>query len=91
MAATPIRTCMSCGQRAPQSALLRIQSDPQGRLAVVDKARRGRSGYLHPTRACIDGLPKARGIRRSLRRGIDRCERERLAEAVADLSLEKTE
>jgi predicted RNA-binding protein YlxR (DUF448 family) len=40
----------------------------------------GRSAYVHPNTACIDGLRKSKRAGKSLRRTLDRDARERLIE-----------
>ena len=49
----PVRTCVGCRQRAPQSELLRVGL--VGGQAVADPRRRlpGRGTYVHPVRACV--------------------------------------
>jgi predicted RNA-binding protein YlxR (DUF448 family) len=83
------RTCVGCGQRAPQTHLLRIVADPQGSL-VPDPAHRapGRGGYLHRDPACWEGFAKRKGPVRSLRRTASRTERQDLvARLRADSAL----
>ena len=56
----PVRTCVGCRERAPQSALLRVVLT--GGQLVADRRRRlpGRGGYVHPAAECV-GRAKARG------------------------------
>jgi len=83
VSAAPIRTCVGCGQRAPQSLLVRIVA--RGESLRPDPARRlpGRGGYLHPSPACWAGFVRRRGPVRSLRLTPPRAERERLVAALA--------
>jgi predicted RNA-binding protein YlxR (DUF448 family) len=82
---TPIRTCMGCGRRDAQAALLRIVCDDAGNLAVVTHPRHsGRSGYLHSSADCCQRFTARKGPVRSLRRQIDRAARSRF---VAGLEL----
>jgi predicted RNA-binding protein YlxR (DUF448 family) len=72
-----LRTCVSCRRVTPQQELLRVQVTEQG-LQHVLKAGHGRSAYVHPERACIDGLAErgvAKGMRRSLRCDTDLVDR----------------
>ncbi|HYB97750.1 MAG TPA: YlxR family protein [Candidatus Limnocylindrales bacterium] len=63
----PVRTCVGCGGRDAQHSLLRVQLDERGQAVIVDRARTGRSAYVHPAAACAAALPKSRGLTRSLR------------------------
>lgn len=67
VAHTPVRTCVGCGTRAPQAALLRFLSAPDGRLTLVLRgAARGRTGYLHPQLGCWERFASRGGRLRSL-------------------------
>lgn len=82
---TPIRTCMGCGGRDAQAALVRIACGPQGELAVVSgRQHQGRSGYLHPDPECYNRFAARKGPLRSLRRTVDKTAR---AAFVAELRL----
>jgi predicted RNA-binding protein YlxR (DUF448 family) len=78
----PIRTCVGCIGRAPQSGLVRFVGAGEG--LRLDRARRepGRGAYLHPDPGCWDRFVRARGPIRSLRRSVDRRERERLVASL---------
>ncbi len=78
MKATPIRTCIGCGARAAQAALVRVAATPSG--LVLDRARRvpGRGGYLHVDPACWTAFVRRRGPVRSLRMTPPVADRERL-------------
>lgn len=79
----PIRTCMGCGAREPQSALLRIVLDPTAGLRVDAQRRaRGRGGYLHPLPECWTRFSRRKGPLRSLRASVDRAAREALLTAL---------
>jgi len=82
VSAAPVRTCVGCGQRAPQSALLRIVAGREG--LRPDPARRlpGRGGYLHTDPACWARFVQRRGPVRSLRLTPARAVRERLVAAL---------
>ena len=72
----PVRTCMGCGQRAPQATLLRVTVGPDGTLGVVGRAPRcGRSGYLHRRADCWHHFAARKGPIRSLRCSIDKTTR----------------
>jgi uncharacterized protein len=81
--ASPIRTCVGCGVRAPQAALVRMALTPAG--LSVDRARRlpGRGGYLHRDAACWAAFVRRRGPVRSLRATPTVAERERLVRLLS--------
>ena len=56
--AGPIRTCMGCGRREKKGQLLRLTATPQGRL--IPARSRGRGGYLHASRECVNAFVNAR-------------------------------
>ncbi len=74
----PERTCVGCGDRAPQGSLLRIQATAPGELAVVERPGPGRSAYLHRSPECLDGFVKSKGLFRSLRLNFGADERRHL-------------
>ena len=63
----PVRTCVGCGGRAPQRALLRFAGGPAG--LHLDGRRRapGRGAYLHASPECWRAFTRRRGPVRSLR------------------------
>jgi hypothetical protein len=62
----PIRTCVGCGGKAAQRALVRLKAEA-GRV-VFDRARTGgRGAWLHPAPACLEGALKRRAFPRVLR------------------------
>ena len=62
----PVRTCVGCGQKAGQPALVRLRA-AEGAV-VVDRARSGgRGAWLHPAAACLDRAVKRRALPRALR------------------------
>ncbi|MFT0761718.1 YlxR family protein [Actinomyces sp. F1_1611] len=67
MSHTPTRTCVGCGEKAPQSELLRlVRQDGQ---IILDPVRRlgGRGAWVHPRAACVRlGLTPGR-VARSFR------------------------
>jgi len=72
----PVRTCMGCGQRAPQSTLLRLTVAPDGSLVVVARTPPcGRCGYLHRRPDCWHHFAARKGPIRSLRRSVDKTTR----------------
>jgi uncharacterized protein len=79
---TPIRSCVGCGDRAPQATLIRVT---YGEDALRRDGRRrtaGRGAYLHERPACWDAFIARRGPVRSLRSAIPRAVRVRLVEQL---------
>lgn len=69
----PIRSCMGCGERAPQAELLCVTTSPAGALQLVEQRRRtGRTGYLHDRLGCWERFAARKGPLRSLRRNVDK-------------------
>jgi len=73
----PVRTCVGCGGRAPQRALLRFAGGPAG--LRLDRRRRapGRGAYLHASPECWLAFTRRRGPVRSL--GVNLAPAERAA------------
>jgi len=61
----PERTCAGCGQRRPQSQLVRLSVDAAGALRVGGRDARGT--YLCPLAACVERAVRTRAIPRRLR------------------------
>jgi uncharacterized protein len=65
-AGEPVRTCIGCGQRAGQRALVRLRAE--GDCVVVDRAMTGgRGAWLHPAEACLSRAVRRRAFARALR------------------------
>jgi uncharacterized protein len=69
--ARPVRTCVGCGQRDAQAALVRLRLDAAGRLEVAGGAGGGRGAYVHARPECVAALAKTRLLKRSLHRDVD--------------------
>lgn len=54
----PIRTCLGCGRQEKKGRLLRMTVTAEGR--IVPDRRRGRGGYLHSSRECVNAFVNAR-------------------------------
>lgn len=67
MAATPVRTCIGCRERAPQASLLRVAA--QDGRPTADPRRRipGRGGYVHPVSSCVRRATQTGSFARALR------------------------
>lgn len=66
----PVRTCVGCGRRDAQSALVPLTLT--GDSVEVELARghaRGRGAHVHPRGRCLDDAAR-RGLARSLRRAV---------------------
>ena len=68
MTASPERTCVGCGRKAPQSDLLRFGS-VDGRL-TVGRTLPGRGAYTCRRLVCFERAIAARGFNRVLRRTV---------------------
>jgi predicted RNA-binding protein YlxR (DUF448 family) len=66
----PVRTCVGCGRKAPQSELLRF-SAPGGTLAPdPDRRLPGRGAYTCRSEACFERARARRAFARVLRRAV---------------------
>jgi len=63
----PVRTCVGCGARAPQRALLRFATGPTGLRLDGRRRAPGRGAYLHASPECWRTFTRRRGPVRSLR------------------------
>ena len=80
---SPMRSCVGCGERAPQGELLCLSISPDGTLRRVDRRRRmGRTGYLHDRLACWERFAARKGPVRALRRSVDKSTRMALLQAL---------
>jgi predicted RNA-binding protein YlxR (DUF448 family) len=78
----PVRTCVGCGARSPQVALIRFAVS--GNALALDPRRRlgGRGAWLHRDAACWGEFVQRRGAVRSLRANPSRAAREALRQAL---------
>lgn len=65
----PIRSCIGCGRRAPQSSLQRFAAD-EGRL-IEGTGRPGRGAYTCPRLACFERATTKRAFNRALRQTVE--------------------
>ena len=65
----PIRSCIGCGRRAPQSELQRFAA-AAGRL-VEGHGRPGRGAYTCRRLACFERATAKRGFNRALRQTVE--------------------
>ena len=68
MTPEPIRSCVGCGRKAPQSQLLRFVSE-DGRL-VPGAGKQGRGAYTCRRLACFERAVARRAFNRTLRRTV---------------------
>jgi uncharacterized protein len=66
--AEPIRSCVGCGRKAPQSELLRFVAD-DGRL-VPGAGKPGRGAYTCRRLPCFERAVARRAFNRTLRRTV---------------------
>ena len=66
----PERTCVGCGQKAPQHELVRFVA-PDGTLRLDPERRSpGRGAYVHARLSCFERAAARRAFSRSLRRTV---------------------
>jgi predicted RNA-binding protein YlxR (DUF448 family) len=66
----PVRTCVGCGRKAPQRALVRFVA-PTGVLALdPDRRAHGRGVYTCRRTACFERAAARRAFSRALRRTV---------------------
>jgi len=63
----PTRTCVGCGTRDAQSAMIRLRRAPAGAVVADPGLRDGRSAYVHASGECVRGLVRSKGLGKSLR------------------------
>ena len=66
--AAPVRTCVGCGRKAPQSELLRFAL--RGEQLVQDPTAPGRGAYTCRRLACFERAAARRAFARTLRRNV---------------------
>ncbi len=64
----PIRSCVGCGRKAPQSELLRFVAK-DGRL-VAGRSEPGRGAYTCPRLSCFERALSRRAFNRTLKRNV---------------------
>ena len=74
----PVRSCIGCGQRGPQDALVRLTWRDETLRRDGSRRGAGRGGYLHERPACWDAFVVRRGPVRSFRAAVPRATREAL-------------
>lgn len=68
--ASPIRTCVGCGRKAPQAELVRYVA-PEGELRRDASGREpGRGAYACPRPSCFERAVARRAFSRALRRTV---------------------
>ena len=78
----PTRTCVGCGRRDRQSAMLRLRADAEGHIAAATTVRTGRSAYVHAAADCVRGVARSKVLAKSLRRTIAKETRTALAASL---------
>lgn len=63
----PTRTCVGCGARDAQDAMLRLRRAVGGFVVASAPGGHGRSAYVHAGSMCIRGIARSKGVGRSLR------------------------
>lgn len=67
---TPTRTCVGCGRRDRQSAMVRLRRDAAGTITNDASVRTGRSAYVHGRSECVRGLVRSKVLGKSLRSNV---------------------
>jgi predicted RNA-binding protein YlxR (DUF448 family)/ribosomal protein L30E len=81
---TPERTCLACREKRPKAHLVRLVSDPAGRLMVDPQGKLpGRGAYICPQRACAERVVKGPQLQEALRREVALCSAKALVSAMA--------
>jgi predicted RNA-binding protein YlxR (DUF448 family) len=62
----PVRTCVGCRAKRPQSELIRIVLSPEGIVEVRSRGP-GRGAYLCPKESCMNHSVRSGALRRALR------------------------
>lgn len=63
----PTRTCVGCGARDAQSAMLRVRRGDDGLVVAPPRGGCGRSAYVHGRQDCVRAILRSKGVGRSLR------------------------
>ncbi|HBA39692.1 MAG TPA: DUF448 domain-containing protein [Deltaproteobacteria bacterium] len=79
----PRRTCLGCGAKDDQEALLRLVVEGDGGLRV-DRLEKGRGGYLHKTEACWRAFLQKKNLYRAFHSEVSRKAREKLILTLRD-------
>ena len=66
-ASNPVRTCLGCRSRAPQSALLRVVARDGTVIPDAAAILPGRGAWVHPAQDCLATAVKRRAFGRALR------------------------
>ena len=80
---SPRRTCLGCGARDDQSALLRLVLQGTGELRI-DRKGEGRGGYLHEQERCWEAFLRRKSLSRAFRAEVGRVARERLVLVLSE-------
>lgn len=64
---SPLRTCVGCRQRAPQSDLIRVVVVGVALVADLHRRMPGRGAYVHPDLKCLERAAQRRAFPRALR------------------------
>jgi predicted RNA-binding protein YlxR (DUF448 family) len=64
----PRRTCIGCGAKADQRALVRLGIEGERVIVDADRKAGGRGAWVHPSPECLDKALRRRAVGRALRR-----------------------
>ncbi|MBI2358476.1 MAG: YlxR family protein [Deltaproteobacteria bacterium] len=71
------RTCLGCGARDDQEAMLRLVIRGEGELRI-ERHGQGRGGYLHKKEGCWEAFVRRKSLSRAFRSEVGRGAREKL-------------
>jgi predicted RNA-binding protein YlxR (DUF448 family) len=67
----PVRTCVGCGRKRPQSELLRFGARDGMLVADLDRRLPGRGAYTCRAAPCFERARARRSFARTLRRAVE--------------------
>ena len=75
----PIRKCICCNERKPQSELIRLVLDEKNEVKLNEKKKLfGKGAYICNSEKCFDALIKKGVLSRAFKRNVSQNEHERL-------------
>ena len=66
----PLRTCIACRERFPQSTLIRITHSKDGEFAINAKCANGRSNYVCQNQKCLSQCVAKKMLNKKLKKQV---------------------